>query len=760
MAIEDEWTWGWDPTPNIVSVWARSEGRVAIWRRVNGEIVVEDVAFRPWVVVAKPPTARNVTVRELAGGDHYRYLVRADDNRTLLDATRSQGDFLAIPPEEQYLVATGRNYFRTTSFDRLRRIQLDLETTGLDPARDAIFLIALRTPDGEVEFLEGDERQIIIDLVARVTALDPDVIENHNLHGFDLPFLEKRARHHGVPLLLGRAGALRERPSRKSRTRFTAPGRELIDTMDAVLRYDFSTRELPSHGLKAVAKHLGLATEDRELIPGDQIAETYRRDPDRVKRYAGADVVEVEGVARLLGGAAFALATMCPRRYERLADAGAATGVIDPMLVRAYLRSGTSIPAHRAGDGTVHEGAALHIFASGVATKVVKADVASLYPSLMRQYRIGSSRDRLGALLAIVDRIVEQRLAAKRAGNAPLSAALKLIVNSAYGYLAAGELVRFSDVHAANEITRRGRELLGFMCAEIEQRGGTLIEADTDGVFFSCESDDAAVGRRIVDEVAALLPPLVKLELEGRYAAMLSHEPKNYALRTYDHAILLRGVAFRSSRGEPFGDAFLRTALDRLFANDIRGIRAAYLDTIDRLRKRQIPTRDVASRMRLSKPPSEYLATRDSRRELAYEAMVLAGRTEWAANERVLVYRARTAPRLLVDDARDYDVDHYLRVLRDNFASRLARAFAPEDYAAIFEDPDQLSLFAKPLDGIAPVLTILRWASAAGTGVVVGELAIRRDDHANAGTIGEPVGLEPAVEPIDEIDAGDTDAIA
>ena len=48
---------------------------------------------------------------------------------------------------------------------------------------------------------------------------------------------------------------------------------------------------------------------------------------------------------RLLGGAAFALAQMAPRRYERLADAGAATGVIDPLLVRAYLHAGMALPA-------------------------------------------------------------------------------------------------------------------------------------------------------------------------------------------------------------------------------------------------------------------------------------------------------------------------------------------------------------------------------------------------------------------------------
>src|SRR5690348_18299068 len=117
---------------------------------------------------------------------------------------------------------------------------------------------------------------------------------------------------------------------------------------------------------------------------------------------------------------------MVPRRYERLSDAGAATGMIDPLLVRAYLHSGTALPAHEESDGTPHSGAALHLFAAGVARRVVKADVASLYPSLMRSYRIGPSRDHLGALLALVDCLVELRLTAKaNARQAPKESAAR-----------------------------------------------------------------------------------------------------------------------------------------------------------------------------------------------------------------------------------------------------------------------------------------------------------------------------------------------
>ena len=659
--------------------------------------------------------------------------------------------FLALPPEEQYLVATGRTYFRGLSFDSLHRLQFDLETTGLDPMRDRIFMVAVRDPSGATELLEatsdGDagEAELIRRLVAKVSAADPDVIENHNLHGFDLPFLDRRARILGVPLALGRIGppGLRQRGARRGTTagndatrriRFIAPGRELIDTLDAVLRYDFATRELPNHGLKAVARHLGIAGPNRENIRGDQIHAVYATDPARVRRYAASDVEEVAGLARMLGGAAFALAQMAPRRYERVADAGAATGVIDPLLVRAYLRAGMALPAHQPGDGTPHSGAALHLFATGVARRVVKADVASLYPSLMREYRIGPSRDHLGAMLALVDRLVELRLSAKanaraappgsaeRYAHEAMSAAMKLVVNSAYGYLAAGGgLTRFADVHAANEVTRRGRETLALMCRELAARGVTLLEADTDGVYFAVpEGWEETDERRVVSEVAALLPRMAHLEFDGRYAAMLSHEPKNYALLGYDGSLHLRGVAFRSSRAEPFGEAFLRRAIVPLLEGDVEKVRDAYVAVLDSLRRRELPAYDVSSRVRLTKTRPLYLATRDTRKELPYEAMLSSGRTSWSVGDRIRVYRTRTGSGGVIEesedetvstesaDRRDYDVDHYARVLRETFAARLERAFTPADFEAVFADPDQLTLFTPPVATIRTVLNSLR----------------------------------------------------
>ena len=187
MLVEDEWLWGWDTTPGIVSVCAEAAGHADVWRRVGGELVHERARFRPWLVTdriddfahlgarfGREGTSARVTYRELAGDGALRFLVRADELDAITGAllagasrrlgqrvghVRDLGDdaIVMLPPEEQYLVATGRTYFHGLGFDDLARLQLDLETTGLDPTRDRVFAIAVRDPRGHCRVLEADE---------------------------------------------------------------------------------------------------------------------------------------------------------------------------------------------------------------------------------------------------------------------------------------------------------------------------------------------------------------------------------------------------------------------------------------------------------------------------------------------------------------------------------------------------------------------------------------------------------------------------
>src|SRR5258706_1844556 len=228
---DDTWLFGWDSTPGIVSIWADRSGRALVWQRDGERVTCTEEWFRPWLFAAHldhlahlgdalvPETAPGAErapfhYRELDGpADSYRYLLSARDGRALERAILAgaaqrlgqpikslydiEESYYWVGPVEQYLMATGRAYFRNLAYSDLHRLQFDLETTSLSPRRGRIFLVAVRDTRGLSTILEapnpGDEADLIADLCALICERDPDVIENHNLFGFDLTFLHERA---------------------------------------------------------------------------------------------------------------------------------------------------------------------------------------------------------------------------------------------------------------------------------------------------------------------------------------------------------------------------------------------------------------------------------------------------------------------------------------------------------------------------------------------------------------------------------------
>ncbi len=743
-----EWLFGWTQTPGIVSIWANHEGKAIIWQR-NGVVVsAREEQFEPWLFAAhvvdigaqNPPEGVNYTLLE-GREDSLKYLVKSTDGkaleRTILTNLKTRtgkahenfeelNDYYREGPVEQYLMQTGQSYFSGMNFADLHRLQFDLETTALSGKAGRIFMIAVRDSTGFEKVLEAptgaDEAQMIRDLLQIIDERDPDVIENHNLFGFDLPFLEERAKALNIKLEMGRKPA----PNRNlvkigdgRMQRFTVAGRELLDTLDATWRVDFVVRAMPSHSLKEVAKYFGVAHEERVYLEGKKIWETYRHDPETVRKYALQDVQEVDDISKRLHNAPFALSKMAPRRYERVANAGTATGILEPLLIRAYLHAGRALPRSRRIDtGEAHIGGAVMLFASGVAHNVVKTDVASLYPSLIRTFKIGPEYDELGVFVNLVDQLTELRLMHKKSAKElpagleqgehdSMQAAMKLVINSAYGYLGAGKLAWFADQFAADEITKRGREILKKVCEEIESRGTSLIKADTDGVYFCVPSNwDETLERKLVAEVGALIPEGITLEYEGRYSAMLSHEIKNYALLGYDSKLTMRGGALRSRKAEPFGEKWLTLAMRYLLEEKIPQIRESFLQTEAKIKNREIPISEIAVRAKVSKSSDKYAAA--GRSEAVYEAMLASGIKSWKAGERISIYRSAkgwlVAPEEEQVEYIPYETAHYAKVLRDNFASRMSKAFSPEDWATLFRLDSQPSLFDPPVESIKPVL--------------------------------------------------------
>ena len=466
-----------------------------------------------------------------------------------------------------------------------------------------------------IDVAEYDERGLIERLVEIIRERDPDILENHNIFGFDLNFLVRRARALGVNLALGRDGSapssyqdvVKVGEKTDSFTRWVIAGREVVDTLHAVRRYGAIVRDMRHQGLKEAARYFGVAKEDREYVPGPEIWATFQRDPERVRRYALDDVLEVDELSQLLHATPFALAQMVPKPYERIATSGTGQGLIEPLLVRAYLMHGKSLPGghlarrhlRRRPDRPVHQrrGAARRQGGRGLAVPQPDADLQDR-PALRPPGRVPDAAARA------------DHAAARAQGRGPPPSARQPRGARPRGGLrrdeAVDQLVLRQPGHQLRAVRRPGRGRRGHprvaarcssqMLLELEQRGVLLVEADTDGVLFgvpeSWTEDDE---RRLIEEIGASLPDGISVEHDGRYAAMYSYAEKNYILQRYDGQVRLVGGSFRSSRSERYGEQFLRTAAPLLLAGRFEELRALFLELVARLRAHEVPIEELCA---------------------------------------------------------------------------------------------------------------------------------------------------------------------
>jgi DNA polymerase I len=598
----DPMLFGKDPTPYIVAV-EPIDSRIRLFIREGGQLRTVEEPFRPWLLSDMRMEMDSVHWQELKGELEGRrmlkYLAVCDGREVFENLRRALRDehreIIAYGSfARQYLMLSGKTLFKGMTFADLHRVQLDIETTTLTPDQQGaqVLMIALSDTRGYEAVLDGDEKQILEQLVERIQALDPDVIEGHNLFGFDLPYLAARAQALGVPLRLGRDGSeLRFGSPRQciiganSRT-FTpafAHGRHLIDTYLSVQRFDIGRGELEGYGLKEVAQQLGIAAPDRIYLEREQIPDLWHTDPETVRRYCLQDVHETRRLADLTLPTEFYQCQMLPDTLQNLATIGTGEKA-NLMFLRAYLAEGYAVPAPQGA--REYPGGYTEVRQVGLIPRIVKADVESLYPSVMLRYGIKPRADHLNVFLPTLERLRRLRLDAKARAKQTQGAesaywdglqnSFKILVNSYYGYL--GSPFHFNDYDAAEQVTLTGQELVKQIAAEIERQGGLVVEIDTDGVYFQpppevqTEADEIA----FVERVGAVLPEGIRLAYDGRYKAMLSLKTKNYVLQGYDGKLTFKGASLRSRADEKFGREFLNSATQWLLNGEPERVVAEY----------------------------------------------------------------------------------------------------------------------------------------------------------------------------------------
>lgn len=476
--------YGKNETQKIVSIEVNGSS-AELFIEDNGVITSQTVPNRYWMLA---PTNINGKFVRLKGDLYYKYGVQFT-NREEFQKHRmiwkSRNVFSIYEPKEAIMVKDGYTYFKGLKVEDVSVLSFDLETTGLNPeAEDAKVLLISSTyrSQGKVEkklFAYDDyetEAKFLEAWCDWVREKNPSVLLGHNISTFDIPYLKTIAEKHGTQLKLGRDGSALTMESYASRFRKEAGsfivynktriyGREVIDTLFLSIKHDMASRKYENYGLKNIIKQEGLEKSDRVFYDASKIRVNYKNPAEwsKIKAYCSDDSDDSLALYDLMIKPFFYVSQIVPKPFQTIMES--ATGSqLNVLMMRSYLQDMHSIPF---GNEAVRFEGAISYGKPGVYKNAFKVDVSSLYPSIITTYDVyDEEKDPNKHFLTIVKALTDIRLEYKKLykdtkdpAYDAMSGSLKILINSAYGFLGASGL-NFNSPKCASFITRKGREIL------------------------------------------------------------------------------------------------------------------------------------------------------------------------------------------------------------------------------------------------------------------------------------------------------------
>ena len=226
------------------------------------------------------------------------------------DSNYGLKEYIVVNPIEQFMIQTGKRQFKTyDDYDQLLRVEFDLETEGLDPQKDCISQIGIRTNRGFEQIIpvlgEGEEKWIneikaLEQFFRIIKQIDGDVITGHNIENFDWWFIDERLKLRGSSLekftehLFPHRGIYKANKQKVLKLggemEYYTPtimwGTNITDSLFAVRRAQALNSNIKKADLKYITKFAKLNKPNRVYVPGKIINDTWI---DEKKRYAHND---------------------------------------------------------------------------------------------------------------------------------------------------------------------------------------------------------------------------------------------------------------------------------------------------------------------------------------------------------------------------------------------------------------------------------------------------------------------------------------
>ncbi|OPX56956.1 DNA polymerase-2 [Oceanospirillum multiglobuliferum] len=408
-------------------------------------------------------------------------------------------------------------------------------------------------PDQELIWVT-DELDLLLALQNSMAEFDPDILIGWNVVNFDFRLLIERAQRYGLRLKLGRGGGYASwRASREeNNTGFISlPGRVVVDGIAALKT---ATYQFASFSLEFVAQTLlnrGKLTESAENRLA-AITYDFQHRKHTLAAYNLEDCRLVWDIFQKTKLLEFLVLRSQLTGLELDRSGGSVAAFTNLYLPKLH-RAGYIAPNLPEGGGLASPGGYVMDSVPGLYDNVIVLDFKSLYPAIIRTFKIDPmgliegalqpeqaipgykgaffSRDK-HFLPDIITALWQQRDEAKKAKDLVRSQALKILMNSFYGVLGSGGC-RFYDTKLASSITLRGHHILKQTTEWLEAKGLKVIYGDTDSLFVLLndklnhqEADQ--IGRTLVEEINACwadqlktqygLASYLELEYETHYS--------------------------------------------------------------------------------------------------------------------------------------------------------------------------------------------------------------------------------------------------
>lgn len=159
-------------------------------------------------------------------------------------------------------------------------------------------------------------------------------------------------------------------------------------------------------------------------------------------------------------------------------------GKVQPPKEFRELNTTFGASTYSIGIGGIHSTESNRCVKSDEDSILIDADVASQYPRIIMSR--GLFPQALGkSFLPVYQRILDRRLAAKKAGDKITDKGLKISVNGAYGKLGSAYSVLYAP-HLLTTVTITGQLSILMLIERAELSGISVVSGNTDGVVFKC----------------------------------------------------------------------------------------------------------------------------------------------------------------------------------------------------------------------------------------------------------------------------------